>query len=329
MTFLAYHLMGNILQNMGRDSQAEKYFVMAEEIARELGEGAPRSEAPSSLLAEALIFKMNIGDRGEMEVEGVSFSWECVSERPLIVRIKGLLSAEECEHIIDRAEPKLQRSFAMGVGGATNPSSSAYRNSLNTWLAVDGALSRIQARIAAVSGIPLRYIAQKSEDLQVVKYDIGGSSFRVHHDSSSFQPRLMTALIYLSSSESTDTLPQHSSGETWFPYTGERRRHFDESVPSMEAAIRGAQLLERRWFSDETPSEFSSDKGEELIMGMGSELSVRPIRGDAVLFLNHLADGSIDNAAVHAGLPTSAHTTKWVANYWVHYDPKLFAELSA
>jgi hypothetical protein len=44
-----------------------------------------------------------------------------------------------------------------------------------------------------------------------------------------------------------------------------------------------------------------SDRHEAGTSHMG--LYVRPVRGDAIIFVNHLPSGEIDTAAVHAGLP--------------------------
>jgi hypothetical protein len=68
---------------------------------------------------------------------------------------------------------------------------------------------------------------------------------------------------------------------------------------------------------------------------------VAPKQGKAVIFLNHLRSGAIDPLAVHAGLPLTAqgHETttcdgsareleaeKWVANYWIEFDPVTLLE---
>ena len=50
------------------------------------------------------------------------------------------------------------------------------------------------------------------KDLQVVHYTEGGQ-FKVHHDSSSFHPRLLTSLFYLNSPSISN-----GGGETWFPF---------------------------------------------------------------------------------------------------------------
>jgi prolyl 4-hydroxylase len=176
---------------------------------------------------------------------------------------------------------------------------SLYRSSYNAWLhAGDEVTIRLQNRLAEVTGFPVQLFQQKSEDLQVVKYDAGGQ-FKVHHDSSAFHPRLLTALLYL------NNVPPGMGGETWFPFAGERK-NFDLSV---EEAISTA--LNMHLNPIDQPG-----------------LLVTPVEGDAIIFFNHLLSGDIDPAAVHAGLPiTNERNKKWVANYWVEQDFKyLFSE---
>ena len=50
--------------------------------------------------------------------------------------------------------------------------------------------------MAALTGLPRRFVRAHSEELQVVRYGRGGR-FKAHHDSSAFHPRLLTALFYL------------------------------------------------------------------------------------------------------------------------------------
>jgi hypothetical protein len=68
---------------------------------------------------------------------------------------------------------------------------------------------------------------------------------------------------------------------------------------------------------------------------------VAPKQGKAVIFLNHLRSGAIDPLAVHAGLPLTEQdqemrdiddrvraieAEKWVANYWIEFDPVTLSE---
>jgi hypothetical protein len=330
--------MGNIFQDMGRDTHAQKYFRLAESTARESSETAAAAAYAADLAggggraASALsalpAFAMQLGEKRMVDIDGVVMDIECESERPLIIRVRNFALPEECEHIIARAEPRLEKSYLIGTNGvaqvevegsaATQPGSGGgagggggYRDSKNTWLSVDQVLARLQARISAVTGLPIAYVKQVSEELQVVKYDTAGSTFRVHHDSSTFQPRLLTALVYLADVDEEEG--EVSAGETWFPFTGEKNRNFDNEVESIDKAIIRAQNLEE------------SIKAGVLIEqseAEGKQLRVRPVRGDAVLFFNHLPSGALDSAAVHAGLPTPHGAVKWIANYWIQLDVK-------
>jgi hypothetical protein len=348
----AFHLMGNILQNMGKDAQAEKYFMTAETLARQSQAGmATASEADRHATLAALpIMSSRLGDTVTVRDDGLDLEMRCISERPLLFSIRNFASPEECAAIRARAEPNLEHSYVVGAQGTGSDSSSTaissdeevtarrrnnlYRDSRNAWLAADDTLRRIQHRIAKLTGIPLGYISAKAEEMQVVKYDIGGSAFKIHHDASTFQPRLFTALVYLSDQQSqtgsecggTDGAEDTArcqdtgspGGETWFPYTGLRSRPFDSAAKSVDDVISIANKMIERPSALDTESEANKSMSEAL----GTELRVRPTLGSAVLFFNMLPDGSLDPAAVHAGLPTTATTEKWIANYWIHYDPE-------
>jgi prolyl 4-hydroxylase len=49
-------------------------------------------------------------------------------------------------------------------------------------------------------------------------------------------------------------------------------------------------------------------------------LTITPAAGDAILFVNTLADGMADPAATHAGLPVTAGV-KWLATRWIRARP--------
>jgi hypothetical protein len=132
---------------------------------------------------------------------------------------------------------------------------------------------------------------------------------QVHQDSSAFNPRLLTALLYLN-----DVSPT-AGGETWFPYAdngggGDGDGDGDERVfpETVEDAIAAAL----RWHTPEGPHARPG-------------LSVAPKRGDAIIFFNHQLNGQLDPAAVHAGLPVvgGADTEKWIANYWLDNDDEI------
>ena len=99
----------------------------------------------------------------------------------------------------------------------------------------------------------------------------------MHHDSSAFLPRYLTAFYYLNNVE--------AGGETAFP------------------AADGAMV----------PAEAMALK-DPAAAGVG--LVVRPRRGAALLWYNHDESGAIDASAVHAGCRVKAGE-KWGANHWV------------
>ena len=350
--YKALHLMGNILQNIGKDADAQKYFIMAESLAREQSlqaESAITIEGNNDRAANAegknnwgrfTIMGAKEGDEfaitslsssvsDSMDGKSAEYQVICISERPLIFKIPKFMTDEEGEHIVRRAAGRLKRSFVMGgqtplveksdivedsnsvgskyvddVNGEGGPDDKSYRSSSNAWLHPDELATCLQRRLADLTGFPLQLFRHKSEELQVVKYDSGGQ-FKVHHDSSAFSPRLLTALLYL------NTVPESSGGETWFPFAG-KRRQFDLSV---EEAISAALEMHVS----------ASNRSETKSLQNG--LFIRPEQGDAIIFFNHLQSGTIDSAAVHAGLPVLSSEgaegqgiEKWIANYWVEQD---------
>jgi prolyl 4-hydroxylase len=367
--YKALHLMGNILQNLGKDIEAERYFVMAENLARELTEQTlqavpDRNEKDrESELGWARFKIMEAKSGEEFNIQKSEFAVGntgvrhdedyrliCISERPLVFRIPQFMTHQEGDHIIGRADKQLKKSFVMGGqtavadrsdtaqladdGSAAKDvdTSQLYRSSYNAWLHPDELATQLQRRLAHLTGFPLQLFSQKSEELQVVKYEHGGQ-FKVHHDSSAFHPRLLTALLYL------NDVPEGSGGETWFPFAGERR---DFTLTVEEAIFSALEMHESSSAAPTCPLNIEladSDRHETGTSHMG--LYVRPVRGDAIIFFNHLPSGAIDPAAVHAGLPMRDSSTatpggvrvktqnieKWIANYWVEQDFKiLFAE---
>ena len=363
--YKALHLMGNILQNLGKDVEAQKYFVMAENLALELSAPEEATGGPSttgdetsaehngwdrfSIMSAKLGEKYFVKSRSSQiesasstDIDSRDYQLICISERPLIFHVPEFTSAEECEHIMQRAEGQLKKSFVMGGKAETSDDTTtndddgirkladkdiiaeqSYRSSYNAWLHSDKLTAQLHNRLADLTQFPVQLFQQKSEELQVVKYEKGGQ-FKVHHDSSAFQPRLLTALIYL------NDVPADMGGETWFPFAG-KRREFNLSV---EEAISTALQMHS------TSNTCAANCTTEELNEQGG-LYVRPVRGDAIIFFNHLPSGALDPSAVHAGLPigqysenndegTTEGIEKWIANYWVEQDFKiLFADSSS
>jgi tetratricopeptide (TPR) repeat protein len=336
----AYHLMGNILQDIGKQKEAVKYFTLAERIANNLpldNQEASGKETNSSaqyqnlwawtaqightyvfektgldwqrrdLSSEAEI-SSSLSQKGTSDDQTLNFfEMKCISERPLLFEIPQLLSNEECDHILSRAEPLLQSSHVMGEGAGSSSQSDStepYRRSANAWLSRDEVLVQLQSRVAILSGLPFPYVQIMSEDLQVIKYDSNGQ-FKLHQDSSQFHPRLITALVYLQDSDNDST----TGGETWFPFSpGSRdRNEGEDQITSIDEALNSIQSS---LHEEERYPERSPERGTV----------VKPRKGKAILFFNHLSDGRIDPAALHSGRKL-LEGTKWAANYWIKFDP--------
>jgi prolyl 4-hydroxylase len=124
--------------------------------------------------------------------------------------VGGILTPAECDLLVARATPMLQRSQTLaGVSGA--------RTSEQAWLDVtDGVagdvVKKVRARTAQLVGV---YREDLFEQMQVVRY-VPGQEYRPHHDACVAEcareariPRRATLLVYL-----TDDF---DAGSTYFP----------------------------------------------------------------------------------------------------------------
>lgn len=266
----AHHLMGNILASRQQDPAATASYERAAKLASAAQE-ARVGDAPFRWdgVAVGHTRRLRLEEGRECEMETLALS-------PLVLRVSGFLDAAECERLVALAAPRLQASLTMGdMQAAERTSSSVFIGA-----AEDPLLGMLQRRLAALTQLPLDLV-QRSEDLQVVHY-MSQQRFGMHHDSSAFQPRLLTAFYYLNHVD--------EGGETLFP-AADGAMAPDEALRLDEAAARRVGL------------------------------AVRPSRGSALLFYNHGPDGrAIDPAAVHAGSAV-LRGEKWGANHWVSWKP--------
>lgn len=310
------HLIANILQSMGAKDEALRYFSMAEQASQvedssSRSEQGKKSDMAWGKLSSNRLATSKIGDVYTTKVpgRGAEMTMTCISAgngAPLAFIIRELVTSKECSQIIEKAAPLMESSYVMGEDGdgdGDGTETEAYRSSQNAWLAPYSMplLADIQQRLAELTGFDMQALVRAAEDLQVIRYAPGGQ-FKAHHDSTGFTPRLFTALMYLNDIE------EEQEGGTWFPFAPSSRHDNTEkesssltssTLQSVQDAIRAALDVER---------------GEVRDTG----LIVQPSAGDCVLFFNYLPDGSLDLAAVHAGLPlgAGAQREKWAANYW-------------
>lgn len=203
-----------------------------------------------------------------------------LSWKPRAFLYKKLLTEEECDHLKKLGSPTLQASTVVdSKTGGSVPSS--VRTSYGTFLqkAQDEVVARIEKRIADVSMIPV----ENGESLQILRYEVGQkyeAHFDYFHDNKNARPENGGQRIatVLMYIEAPE-----EGGETLFP----------------DAEIKPNYQPHER-------SECGS-KG----------LSVRPQKGDALLFYSLTTEGKEDPRSLHASCPV-IRGNKWSATKWMH-----------
>ena len=272
----AHHLMGNILASKQQAVEATASYQKAAALANGAGaaSGGTASGGEDGGGAAARLHRWDgvaVGHRRRVQLGGGrQCEVETLALTPLVLRVANFLDASECGRLVELASPRLQRSLVMGDAAAAERTSSS-----------------VFIGAAADPLLPLQLV-QTSEDLQVVHY-APGQSFGMHHDSSSFQPRYLTAFYYLN-----DSADDGDGGETHFP--------------AADGALTAQQAYDFKY--DDGAA------GEGGKRGLLPGLAVRPERGAALLWYNHDAEGALEPAAVHAGAPIRGGE-KWGANHWV------------
>ncbi|MGQ5525516.1 2OG-Fe(II) oxygenase [Chitinimonas sp. PSY-7] len=99
-------------------------------------------------------------------------------ERPQVLVLDGVLSDEECDEVIVRAQSKLRRSTTVDPLSGEE-SVIAQRSSDGTFFTLneDSLIARLDARIARLMDCPV----ENGEGLQILRYGVGGE-YRPHFD---------------------------------------------------------------------------------------------------------------------------------------------------
>jgi len=166
-----------------------------------------------------------------------------------------------------------------------------------TWLHHPWTQSLAQSLANLFLSVTVRSHPQSGvENLQVLEYATPGGEFVLHHDG---PPRVLTILYYL-----------NGIGETWFPLADYHRNHKDDY---RRAPMRPRNKQEALELCPDDPQSLG------MVVGGGNhhQLSIQP--GDAVAFYNYLDNGDLNWNSIHAGLPVTGDTNKWVANHWFCY----------
>ncbi|MED6111810.1 hypothetical protein PIB30_055731 [Stylosanthes scabra] len=215
--------------------------------------------------------------------DGNGEQWtEVVSWEPRAFIYHNFLTKAECEYLISIAKPNMHKSSV--VDSTTGKSKdSRVRTSSGTFLARgrDKIVRNIEKRIADYTFIPVEH----GEGLQVLHYEVG-QKYEPHFDyfldefnTKNGGQRIATVLMYLSDVE--------EGGETVFPAA----KGNISSVP---------------WWNE------LSECGKK-------GLSIKPKRGDALLFWSMKPDATLDPSSLHGGCPV-IKGDKWSCTKWMRIN---------
>ena len=223
----AYHLMGNILMSAGRQPEAAEWYARASSAAA--GASAASSASAGASSGAFRWDGVEVGHSRTLKLaDGATLVMRTLSLRPLAFLLEGFLTAAECDRLIALSRTKLKASPMMGDASAIERTS----ESVFLGAAADPLLAELQRRRAAIAQLPLARL-EASEDLQVVHYE-QGATFGMHHDSSAFLPRYLTAFYYLNDVE--------DGGETAFP-AADGAMAPSEAMALKEPAAEGGGLV--------------------------------------------------------------------------------------
>lgn len=150
---------------------------------------------------------------------------EILNQDPPVVRISGLLSPGDCQHIINLSRPQLSSSTMIvenkEVVNRSRSSKSAYITKNGQLPTNDAVIHRFLTRCSIISGVPISHF----EGMKVVNYQ-KGQEYKEHHDYfrnhdkfiGKSGDRMMTFFVYL------NTLEESDGGCTAFPKLGIKSR---------------------------------------------------------------------------------------------------------
>ncbi|MBA0726219.1 hypothetical protein Golax_002061 [Gossypium laxum] len=225
-----------------------------------------------------------------------------LSWHPRAFVYKGFLSSDECDHLITLAKDKLEKSMvADNESGKSVESEVRTSSGMFLQKAQDEVVADIEARIAAWTFLPV----ENGESIQILHYEHGQKyepHFDYFHDKANQQlggHRIATVLMYLSDVE--------SGGETVFP----------------NAEGRLSQVQDENWSAcAKNGYAVVALESDHMVVDIWLNFTaytctVKPRKGDALLFFSLHPDATTDTASLHGSCPV-IKGEKWSATKWIH-----------
>ncbi|CAN8272555.1 unnamed protein product [Cochlearia groenlandica] len=202
-----------------------------------------------------------------------------LSWSPRAFLYQGFLSYEECDHLINLARGKLEKSMVVVDNDSGETKESQFRTSSGMFLSKkqDDIVSNVESKLATWTFLP----EENGERIQILHYQ-NGQKHEPHFDYFNSPKelklgghRIATVLMYLSNVE--------NGGETVFPMWMGQTTHLKDDSWS-ECAKKG--------------------------------YAVKPRKGDALLFFNIHPNATTDDQSLHESCPV-IKGEKWLATKWI------------
>lgn len=230
--------------------------------------------------------------------EPAAYRTQIVSLDPLLIYIHSFLRPAEIESLLDTADPLFEPSTVTRHGRKVD---SSERTSSTAGLSLqDPAVKCVLGRALHFMGRVMRDGVDEMGPPQLVRYT-AGQKFNIHHDwydtpqwaydGSNRQFNRAASFFAILQDNCTD-------GETYFPYLG-------PPVQDRGSAVDRPAYEHREWTQSD-PIWRDHESGG---------LAFRPIKGNALFWLNLRGDGTGHEKTLHAGLPVG-DGVKTAMNIW-------------